>query len=130
MSNTTTANHRKIKSVLNREWFARELLILAVVLLLMVCGVQALWINLQSELRAIDRAIRAGATRQEVEEKLGKPRWISKPGQPLSDVDWNGQEKSTISKYGLSVYWGSMFAFVICEFDEQDKLRKATFSPK
>ncbi len=96
----------------------------------MVCGGEALWIGAQREQRTVDQALIAGTTRQEIEQKFGEPRWVAQPRQRLSEVGWNGREKDTISESDRYIYDASIFTFVICEFDEQNKLRKAMFSPK
>jgi hypothetical protein len=130
VSTISPGNQQKSKFAAIRGWFIKELWILACLLLLMICGGEAVWIVAQRAHRAVDQAIIAGTTRQEIEQKFGEPRWISQPGQPLSDVGWNGSAKDNVVKSRLFVYSAPPFAFIVCEFDEKDILQKAIISPK
>ena len=113
-----------------RKLSPRELLILAFLLLLFIVGCEAAWIaGLREHLR-VRQTIVAGTTRRQIEAEFGEPRWTSRPGQPLSEFGWNGQEKDVLSESERHVYDASIFTFVICEFDEHGTLKKAVLSKK
>jgi|GEM_PF-5518241 len=117
------STERKPKRIVNRL-FCYEVAILALLTTICIAVFEyVLIVKVRSD-RAVYESVMAGTTRAEIETSYGKPRFQSRPGRPLTDAGWNGGEKETITEFGLSVYNASPFWFIICEFDENDRLNR------
>jgi hypothetical protein len=111
-----------------KQTFGRNGIYIIVILAMLAVVISAILafgviVKLRSD-RDVFETVMAGATRAEIEAKYGAPRFQAAPGRTLSDDGWNGGEKDTISRFGLSVYRASPFLFIICEFDDDDQLQR------
>lgn len=97
---------------------------------LLIAVGEGLWLfRLQSDV-SVYRTIIAGATKADIEAHFGSSRFKAALGERLSETGWNGAEADRIVDRPCSVYSASPWLFVVCEFDGNGNLWRATISPK
>lgn len=131
MSSTLTNSSATVRlGALDRRWQLQiSVIVFAILCTICAVGTLKLW-KVQSDLHVF-RHVVAGANRTAIEAVFGPPRFVSAADETLrAAAGWNGADADRVSRRGLRVYDASLWMFVVCEFDENDRLQDVTISQK